>query len=76
MVNTASVLPSPPSPIPAEQVELTHRLGLLGSQHRLDRVGCTRNKPLRAWPSESDAPALTSDSVTFLLHAPMSILCG
>ncbi|SKY35293.1 Uncharacterised protein [Mycobacteroides abscessus subsp. abscessus] len=33
-----------------------------------------RNRPLRGWSSESNAPAFTSDSVTFLLHAVTSIL--
>ncbi|SKW44756.1 Uncharacterised protein [Mycobacteroides abscessus subsp. abscessus] len=36
---------------------------------------CTRKSPLRGCPSESNAPAFTRDSVTFLLQAAISILC-
>ena len=58
-----------------EQVELADRLGLLGAQHRVDGVGVHQEQALaRDGFSESKAPALISDSVTFLLQAAMSIL--
>ena len=58
----------------AEQVELSDRLGLLGAQHRVDGVGVHQEQALAGCSSESKAPALIRDSVTFLLQAAMSIL--
>jgi hypothetical protein len=35
---------------------------------------CTSSRPLRGWPSESNAPDLISDSMTFLLQTTASTL--
>ena len=70
MVNTASVAVSAP---PNRSNWPIASAFLVPSTESTASVW-TRNRPLRGWSSESNAPALISDSVTFLLQAPMSIL--
>ncbi|COZ41677.1 Uncharacterised protein [Mycobacterium tuberculosis] len=73
MVNTGSAVPVPSSLLPKRSNCPSASAFLVPSTESTASL-CTRKRPLRACPSESNAPALISDSVTFLLHAEMSIL--
>ncbi len=71
MVNTAS---APSSSEPPNRSNWPIASAFLVPSTESTASVCTRNNPLRGWPSESNAPALISDSVTFLLQAAMSTL--
>lgn len=71
MVNTASVPVSSPPP---NRSNCPIASAFLVPSTESTASVCTRNRPLRGCPNESKAPALISDSVTFLLQAVMSIL--
>src|SRR5688500_14478718 len=70
--NGSSAPPSPPKPPNRSNCpSASLRLRLIAMSTAL---ACTVTRPCRECPSESNAPALHSDSMTFLLQATASIL--
>ncbi len=58
----------------AEEVELADRLVFLDAANDSIASMCTASRPRRVCPSESNAPALISDSMVFLLQTTASTL--